>query len=399
MTTEKQEDQVHDTVLEDHKEEESNVVEACIEKNGQLRKQKKNCIAIIILLGGFVCGSLFIDVVQLFAQKGFSARAIKDAQVVEYDGSTWVRYDDPKIVVDVYDAEDCADCVTDDVLVRLRSYIPTIEAHRIDVRTEEGKALAKQEKIAHIPAFVFSKNVDESDFYQQAAMLFKEHGKDKYYFDTPSVGVPIGEYLEQPPVENGIHVGDTQAPITIVAYENPVSDESRTMFGVIDKLVSEMKDSVHFVIKMVPVPEQKNSADIAKAALCASEQDKYVEFMRLVNADYRTIATSEILDEKYNVYLAKLNMEGDKFHTCLNEDRIADMIEEHSQEASRFGVMMAPTYFVGNKPLMGVVTYENFKAQIEAVKNGTSAPELTPTDAGLQVQGGTQMPVDSVQTQ
>ncbi len=343
--------------------------EACMEKNDQLRKQKKNCFALIILLGGFACGSLFIDVVQLFAQKGFSARAIKDAQVVEYDGATWVRYDDPKITVDVYDADDCTDCVTDEVLVRLRSYIPTLEAHRIDVRTEEGRQIAQQEQIVHIPAFVFSKNVDESDFYQQAAILFRDNGEGKYFFDTPSVGVPIGEYLEKPSADSGVQFGKTDAPITIVAYENPISDESRMMFPIIDKISSEFTDQVRFVIKVHPEKEQKNSMQLAQAIICASEQGKYQEFMKLVNTEHRTIASTDKLDEKFNVYIAKLGMEGDQFHACTKEDRVADLIEQNIQEAIRFGVVVAPTYFVGQNPVVGVTTYETLKAQIEELRS------------------------------
>ena len=91
--------------------------------------------------------------------------------------------------------------------------------------------------------------------------------------------------------------------------------------------------------------------------------------MRLMYADYRVLAKADALDDKFNVYIAKLGMEGEKFHACMKEDRVADVIAQQAEEATRFGVVMTPTYFIGDKPYMGVMTYENMKAQIDNALN------------------------------
>ena len=82
--------------------EESQTVDGApddVAQEAATQRRMTTYIAIIILLAGVAAGSFFVDIAQLFSGKGFSARALKDAQVVEYDGYTWVRYDDSKIVV------------------------------------------------------------------------------------------------------------------------------------------------------------------------------------------------------------------------------------------------------------------------------------------------------------
>jgi protein-disulfide isomerase len=359
------------TIIVEAQEDVTKRNDVCQEKNGQLRKQRKSYIALIVLLGGIAGGALFIDVVQLFAQKGFSARGIKDAQVIEYDGSTWVRYDDPKIVVDFFDADDCPDCVTDEVLMRLRSYIPTLEAHRIDVRTEEGKKYAQKEGIKYIPAFLFAKDITESDFYQQAAILFKEAGQGAYFFDAPSAGVPIGEYITQPSDQDGIQIGNAQAPVTIIAFDDFSTDESRVMFPIIEKLLGEFGDRVRYVVKPLSNTQQAMAMKLAQSAVCANEQGKYQEFMRLVTADYRSMTTAEKADEKFNAYITRLHMDAEQFHGCLAEDRVKEIVTHNDTEAAQFGVVATPTYFINGRVSSGVATYETVKGFIDDALNSS----------------------------
>ena len=334
----------------------------------RVQKRNKTLIAIIILFAGVACGSFFVDIVQLFTQKGFSAKALEDAQVVEYDGNTWVRYDDPKIVVEVFDADDCEECVTDEVLVRLRSLIPTLEAHRINVRTDDGAAYAKENEIKHIPAFLFDDNVIDSDFYQQAAILFKENGNNKQYFEAPSVGVPIGEYLEEPAEDNGIALDDnTENVATIVLYDNPVAKESNVAYPILQKIRSEQKESVHVIVKIVPDSEQKNSVQSALALYCASDQEKYDVYAALFYANHKEVMESEAVKELLYDYAQKAEMDTEKFDICVESGNVKTRLDENKLEASKFGVISAPTFFVNGEPHVGVITYQGLKEKIDAI--------------------------------
>lgn len=352
---------------EDIKEE--GFIECSDTECSELRKKNKTLIAAIILVAGIAAGSFFVDVVQLFSQRGFSAKALQDVQVLEYDGNTWVRYDDPKIVVEVFDADDCEECVTDEVLVRLRSLIPTLEAHRIDVRTEEGLKYAKENEIKHIPAFMFSKEVTESDFYQQAAILFKDNGNGKQYFEAPSVGVPIGEYIETPGSERAVVLGDAEAAVTVVLYDNFTAEESKTAYPIVKKILDEYKDKVNVFVKIVPDADQKNSMKTALAMYCADNQGKYNEYAAVVYTNHKDIVQTDVIDEVLEKYATNLQMDAQSFNKCIANGVSAEKIDENILEASKFGVIAAPTFFIDGKPHIGVITYQGLKDKIDAVLN------------------------------
>lgn len=351
------------------KTEESKESSADDKECDKLRKNNKTLIAIVILLGGIAGGSFFIDIAQLFSQKGFSARAIEDAQVVEYNGNTWVRYDDPKITVDVFDADDCKDCVTDEVLVRLRSLIPTLEAHRIDVRTDEGRQYASDNDIKHIPAFLFTDTIIESDFYQGAAILFKDAPNNTYYFEATNVGVPIGEYLEAPSTEMGVIVGNNDAETSIIVFTDFTCTMCKTVDPIIAKIQEEFKDNIKVVVKVTPDVQQKNSMKLAMAAQCANEQEIFDKYRALLFTNQKTLIESDDVNATLIKYATNLKLDVETFEKCLEADVQKELIENNITEASRFGVTGSPTLFINGQPHVGVITYENLKTQIESILN------------------------------
>ncbi len=353
----------------DKDEKESKLINDNTKDYIKLQKNNKTLIAIVILLVGIAGGSFFVDIAQLFSQKGFSARALKDAQVVEYNGNTWVRYDDPKITVDVFDADDCKDCVTDEVLVKLRSLIPTLEAHRIDVKTEEGKELAKKDNIKHIPAFVFSKEIKDSDFYQEAAILFEEAPNNTYFFKASSVGVPVGEYLEEPSINNAISLGNENAKVTILAYTDFTCKMCSVAAPIIEKIKNEYKDDIRLVIKPIPSPQQQNAFDIAIAAECANEQNKFNEYTKLLFDNQKTLINSKNVTELLNKYASRIKLNKDEFTKCLIDENNKKKLEQNQKEASEFAVVGTPTLFINGQPYSGMITYENLKSQIESFIN------------------------------
>ncbi len=332
----------------------------------KLRKNKKTLIAVIILLSGIAMGSFFVDIVQLFSGKGFSARALADAQVVEYNGNTWVRYDDTKIVVDVFDADDCEDCVTDEVLVRLRSLIPTLEAHRVDVRTDDGRQYAKENNIKYIPAFLFSEKIINSDFYQGAAILFKDAPNNKYYFEAANVGVPIGEYLEKPSTDTGIIIGNENNKVNVVVYTDFTCKMCKAIDPIITKIQEEFEDDVKVIIKTTPDVDQKNAMRLAIAAECANEQKAFEKYNEILFINQKTLIDANNVNDILLKYAKNLKMDVEEFEKCINNKDTKEIVEKNITEASRFGVTGTPTLFINGQPHVGVITYENIKEQIES---------------------------------
>ncbi len=332
-----------------------------------LRKKNKTLLALLILCAGIAGGSLFVDVAQLFSQKGFSARALHDAQVVEYNGETWVKYDDPKVIVEVFDAPDCDTCVTDDVLVRLRSLMPTLEAHRIDINTPEGKTYAQKYNIKHIPAFLFDQNVTETDFYQRAAILFDDHGTQKQYFDVTSVGVPIGRYLDVPQHTNMTVDDHNDATVQIILFDNPFSQESHVMHPIVKKLRTEYGDKLHMSVTLVPDTDTEQSVQLARALYCAHAQEKFDTYTQQVYRNYKTFTKTKDAQKALRTYAANSKMDVDQFTQCAESDETKNAITQNIAHAKQFGVVASPTFFINDTPHVGVMTYKGLKEQIDAI--------------------------------
>ncbi len=147
--------------------------------NCKIGKKIKNLTALSILLAGFAIGSIFVDIAQYYKKDGFSALALKSANIINYNGSTWVRYKEPKIVVDVVVSDDCKEecAVVNDLLVNLRAKIPTLEAHRINISKVENANYTKENNITSIPAFLFDDNLKKINFFKEGE-LFLEQRKD-----------------------------------------------------------------------------------------------------------------------------------------------------------------------------------------------------------------------------
>lgn len=348
------------------------IIECSEEECLRLRKKNKTLISLVIIFGGVAVGSFFVDIVQLFSQRGFSARALQDAQVIEYDGYTWTRYDDPKVVVDVFDADDCIDCVTDDVLVRLRSLVPTMEAHRIDVRTEEGRQYAQKNDIHYIPAFIFDDAIIDSDFYQQAAILFKDNGNAKQYFDASSAGIPIGEYLNAPSHDEGIVLGDVNAPVTIVFYVDFLAENSNDMELILEKIQEDYQENVNVIIKLVPNVTVKNASKVARGLYCAYEQGFYESFMQVIEENRKTLIETNVIGDELMTRVQNLSVDNDAFAQCIDSTKSSQRIEKNSQEALKFGVAQTPQFFINEYHYSGVVTYQSVKDQIDMILSGES---------------------------
>ena len=370
--------------------EESQTVDGApddVAQEAATQRRMTTYIAIIILLAGVAAGSFFVDIAQLFSGKGFSARALKDAQVVEYDGYTWVRYDDSKIVVEVFDADDCEECVTDEMVTQLRTVVPTMEVHRVDVNTEEGKKYAEQSGVKYIPAFLFSDAIKEADFYQQAQMLFAPAAGGKYKFDTAAIGMPVGKYVAAPSAE-GIVFGDDAAEKHVVIFADYTAPDIQQLTEDIDALRTQYGDKLQVVVKALNNSQQPNAQKITEALLCAEAQDKYAAMIAPYLTRRAQLIASKNLDADLSALAQTAQVDVAQFDACMKDAQTAQHITANSDDARNFALRALPAAFVNGEEVKGAVTRDALVAQIEgkAADNMAPAPAEEGTEAHVDVQ-------------
>lgn len=328
------------------------------------RRKMKNYVSIVILLAGLLIGSVFVDVAQFFGQQGVSPRVLKNVDVFPSEGKTWVAFNEPVINLQVLTDSKCEVCDPTEPLKWLKRVIPTTLAKKVEMDSEEGKALAEKFSIKSIPAFIFDENVTKTDVYAQAEGIFEQ--KDgKYLMNTEQVGIKAGKYLDTPSVsKDDPQVGPEDAKVKVVLFSDFQCPYCKTFHDNFRKAIGDYKDKVLFVYKYLPLDFHKQANNAAVAADCAGEQGKFWEMAdKLYSSQADWQATEGTA--RFKTYAGALGLNAAKFSQCVDQNDPKDKIAADMQEAQNFGISGTPAFFVNDQFFGGVVSYDELKKTLD----------------------------------
>ncbi|EKE20912.1 MAG: DSBA oxidoreductase [uncultured bacterium] len=343
--------------------EESEVADFEKNKNGD--KKMKNLISLVILLAGLFAGSLFVDFSQLIKGGGISQKILNNKDVFQLDGKTWVAYSEPMIDVTVINDESCEECNVDEVMLSLRKVMPTILSNKVDYSSAEGKKMVEDFKIRSLPAFVFGKEIEDTELFGQAQAIFVEKN-GKYFMDSAKAGLPVGKYLQTPVIgENVIKFGPDDAKVKLVEFSDFQCPYCQMFQKTMNEVVKTYGDKVQFVFKNLPLESiHPRAKAAAMAAECANEQGKFIEYGDKLFANQKIWGESK--DNKMFVgYASQLKMNTAQFTQCLTDEKYKDKIESDLKEAGEFGISGTPAVFINDKFKNGAVAKEELKAIID----------------------------------
>lgn len=332
------------------------------------KKRMQNLASAVVLFAGLFVGSLFVDIGQLVSKEGFSPRAVRENTILEAAGKTWVAYPDPKVEVKVITDNSCEACAPDEALVWLRRILPTMEATPVEASSDEGRALIEKFTVATIPAFVFSKEIASTDFYNLAGEIFRE--KDaSYLLDTARLGLAPGKYLSLPAVgEDAIVIGSRDAKVKVVEYSDFQCPYCKMFSASVKQMMAEYGDEVAFVYKHLPLSFHPQAQNSALASECANEQGKFMAYHDLL-FDQQDVWGKTQGTKIFKDYARKLGLKGADFDACLDTAKYAGKVDADAQEAASFGISGTPGIFVGDTFFAGAVQYPQLKAAIDEKKS------------------------------
>jgi len=324
----------------------------------------KNLASTIILLAGLLTGSLFIDTAQLIRGAGFSRKNLGKTELFQVDGRTWVAYNEPIVDVQVVNDDTCAECKPDEILVWLRSVMPTISPRKVAYNSSEGKNLINSLGIKSLPAFVLSDGVVKTDLYAQAQMIFEEKNK-KYLLKTQELGMVPGKYLENPALSDGdVYFGKNDSEVKVFVFADFQCPYSKIFWTVLRSAMKEFGDRVQFVYKNVPLTVSEQSTQSALAADCANEQNKFWEYGDRLFAKQDEWSNAKD-DYLFKEYAKGLSMNLGQFNTCLQDKKYQAQVDSIIKEANDFGVSGTPAIFVNNQFKNGVIDINMLRELIE----------------------------------
>ncbi len=335
------------------------------EKESSQDKKMKNLISAVVLLAGLFLGSLFVDMAQMIRGKGFSQRVLDKTDVFSLDGKSWVAYTDPVVKIKVISDDSCEACSPDQALVWFRRVIPTILPEKVDINSDEGKAVAEKYAIKSIPAFVFDKEVEKTDFYAQAAALFSEVNGG-LVLQTAQLGLEAGKYIQTPSIEeNDIVIGSREAKVKLIEFSDFQCPYCKAFqLNTIQKILVEYKDRILFVYKNLPLDFHPQAENAALAVECANEQGKFEAYSNKLFDSQDDWGKSEGT-ARFKTYAAQLGFKTADFNKCLDDKKYQEKINEDKKEAEEFGISGTPAIFINDQFKAGAVAYDDIKKIIE----------------------------------
>jgi protein-disulfide isomerase len=329
------------------------------------KKKIKNLTAALILLIGLIIGSLFVDVSQLIKGSGFSENKLNSADIFQSEGKTWVAYTEPPVVVKVLSDDTCENCDPGEVLVWLRRVIPTISTQKVDISSDEGKALAKQFAIKTLPAFVFASNIEKTDFYTQAQPIFTK-SDSQYVLNTQELGVPVGKYLVTPQVKEGdTTFGNSDSKTKVFVFSDFQCPYCALFHKSLRKVMNDYQDKVLFDFKHFPLSSiHPRANDAALAAECASDQNKFWEYGDMLFEKQKEWSATKD-NAKFKQYALALRLNVNEFNQCLDSKKYQSKIDADRQEGEGLGLSGTPSIFIGDEFKSGVVNEADLKSSLE----------------------------------
>jgi len=335
------------------------------QKKVDFKKRNKNYLSIIILLAGLLVGSIFVDVAQFVSRQGFSPRAMRQLDVIPFEGRTWVAYNEPVVTVQVVNDSNCKECDVTDAVKMMKRVMPTLLVKEIQFDSADGKALIDQMKIKSLPAFVFDDSVTKTDIYTQAKDIFQKQDNN-YTIDTAQIGVQPGKFLTLPTINaDDAQSGPADAKVKMIIFSDFQCPYCAAFYTQdLKKAMVDYKDKVQFVFKEVPLSIHDKAVPAAMAAECAGDQGKFWEMADKLYADQKTWSAAKTFSATpYASAISGLNMA--QFNQCVSSKKFQDKINAGSQAAQDFGISGTPAFFVNDQFFGGVVQYDQLKKAID----------------------------------
>lgn len=134
----------------------------------------------------------------------------------------------------------------------------------------------------------------------------------------------------------------------------------------VPKIIEEYVNAGKVRLVFRDFPVHPTSAEIALAAACAQEQNKFWEYHQYVFENYNALSETDL-----KRYAADLDLDLTQFNQCLDSKKYQENIGSDLSDGRSLGVSGTPTFFVGNnetgyEKIVGAQSFSVFKQMIDS---------------------------------
>lgn len=178
-------------------------------------------------------------------------------------------------------------------------------------------------------------------------------------------------------------LGQADAPVVITMfsdYECPAcaAVEADIIPGVIERYVES--GQARLVFRDFPLTSiHPNAQKAAEAAVCAGEQGKYWEMHDTLFASRDEWTTAEgDPSSQLKELAAEIGVDEQAFADCLDSGEAAVAVEAEVLAGQMMGVNATPFFFIGELPVRGGMSVDDFGVMIDYVGAGGGPPAILP---------------------
>lgn len=165
----------------------------------------------------------------------------------------------------------------------------------------------------------------------------------------------------------GVLYGNPNASLTIVEFGCFSCPFTKNAEPIVQQALQEFDGKINVLWKPFPLPSHSFSREAAVAGVCANQQEKFLPFKQQLFE--KQLLFQEEGAKVFNGIAQQLNLDLSAFEQCLSSDKANRLVDKTSWEGQTLGVYGTPTFFIGNKALVGPPTYDEFKKAIENALN------------------------------
>jgi protein-disulfide isomerase len=162
-----------------------------------------------------------------------------------------------------------------------------------------------------------------------------------------SANVPLGKVTV-------VEFGDFQCPACAVAEPT------------VERIRSEYGEKISFTFLHFPIPFHENAEIASEAAEAAQAQGKFWEMYKLLYTQQDNWSDSKTPIDIFLVYASQLGLDVNKFKSDITSGVYKAIVQKDLEQGKELGVNATPTFFINDKKVVGAISYDKFKAEIEA---------------------------------
>lgn len=163
-------------------------------------------------------------------------------------------------------------------------------------------------------------------------------------------------------------VGTPSAKVTIVEFGDFQCPACGAVHPTVKQILKDYKDKVYFVFRNFPLPMHPNAPLAAQAAYAAGQQGKFWEMHDKLyeSQDEWAEKSGSQAKELITNYAKDLGLDLTQFSSDLDQNAGNTKIQKDQNDGYQLGVNSTPTFYINGTKFAAVMSYDQFKKEIDS---------------------------------